>query len=573
MRLGWIRLDWPLLGKELLEQAARKQMYVLRVSYALLLFGGFCFYYAGHLMETPIQVLGRGLGAFNFLVKAQLVAIYLFLPPLMATAVAQEKERDTLGLLFLTELTPWALILQKYVGRLIPMLTFLLLSLPLMAVSYSLGGVPFILLCGSACRLLFTCLVVGALALECSVHEATTFQALTRCWVYLALFSLFCTAPSFPFWEIMQVAAIPRSYRGSYLAVILPITVVLVGFNLLPTLLFLLRAKQNLVARAYAERRNPFGYQFKQFDQYWQDLRKLVRGILKTRDQEAHALAEQVIRRQLSGAADRRTWSLGGFLFARMQVPGLLAWSIIVGSIVFVFVLVNGILMDAESTPIPIVITGIWGLALVTIPIQGANVIARERMNERLDVVLTTPLTGSEILNQWLAPVQRWIRFLARPLLILFLVEAWVKHRPHELGDPRWKEPAIYLGISLLTVWIYPLLVQWSSLWIGLHVRNQMRALLASLLMAVAWCVVPLQGCDYLHETGLLSARWAEQLRFVSPVNVIRVVETFGSSSSGPGIPVGVAILVAVHFALAGLLLWWTRHACLQNADRCLGRV
>src|ERR1039458_7606501 len=81
-----LRLDWPLLGKVLLEQAARKQMYVIRVTYALVLFGAFCIYYTRHLAEGPVLALGRGLAPFNFLVAAQLVTIFLFLPPLMAGA-------------------------------------------------------------------------------------------------------------------------------------------------------------------------------------------------------------------------------------------------------------------------------------------------------------------------------------------------------------------------------------------------------------------------------------------------------------------------------------------------------
>src|ERR1039458_8728208 len=92
------RLDWPLLGKELLEQAARKQMYVIRVVYALVLFGAFCVYYVRHLAGGPVLALGGGLAPFNFLVAGQLVTIFLFLPPLMAGALAQEKERETLGL-------------------------------------------------------------------------------------------------------------------------------------------------------------------------------------------------------------------------------------------------------------------------------------------------------------------------------------------------------------------------------------------------------------------------------------------------------------------------------------------
>ena len=76
--LARLRLDWPLLGKELLEQASRKQTYVMRVTYALLLFGAFCFYYVRNLSEGPVLTLGRGLGPFKFLVTAQQVAIYLF---------------------------------------------------------------------------------------------------------------------------------------------------------------------------------------------------------------------------------------------------------------------------------------------------------------------------------------------------------------------------------------------------------------------------------------------------------------------------------------------------------------
>src|ERR1044071_10410109 len=147
------RLDWPLLGKELLEQAAQKRMYVVRVTYAVILFGAFTVYYIRNLGADNVLVLGRGLGPFNFLVSAQLAAIFLFLPPMMAGALTQEKERDTLGLLFLTDLTPWELILQKYVGRLIPMLTLLFLSLPLLAVTYSLGGVSFAMLASSATTL------------------------------------------------------------------------------------------------------------------------------------------------------------------------------------------------------------------------------------------------------------------------------------------------------------------------------------------------------------------------------------------------------------------------------------
>ncbi len=565
--LRW-RLDWPLLGKELLEQAARKQMYVIRVTYALVLFGAFCVYYTRHLAEGPVLALGRGLAPFNFLVAAQLVSIFLFLPPLMAGALAQEKERETLGLLFLTSLTPWELILQKYVGRLIPMLTLLFLSLPLLAVAYSLGGVSAGMLYSSATTLFLTCLWVGALALECSAHEATTFQALVRCWGICLAFATCCSMGPFPF---LLGSSTRYGPPPGFLFFIVPMLFTTAGY-LLMTLLFLLRAKQILETRAFIQRRNPFGHQFKQLDQYWKDLRKLLRAILRKRDREAGADAEQVVQRGLGGLGDRRKWSLGGYLMARMQIPNVLAFAIIFGAIVLIVLVANIVLDPKSGGAFVVVVGGLWILALLTVPIQSANAVASERINERLGAILTTPLTAREILNEWLAPIGRWIQFLTRPLIVVFVAEAMVKFKTQEPKDSRWTNLALYLGISLLTVWIYPALVRWSCFWIGLRIRNQIRALMTALLLVVAWCIIPPVAASYLAETGLLPPEWNEPLRFTSPVTVIGTAEALGKTADNP-VTSDMVVMVFVQLGLAAALMWWVRRLCLTNADRYLGRI
>src|SRR5579872_3343212 len=251
-KLRRFRLDWPLLGKELLEQSARKQMYVVRVTYALLLFGAFCLYYMRRLGGGPLLALGQGYPPFRFVVTMQLLTIFIFLPPLMAGAIAQEKERDTLGLLFLTDPTPWELILQKYIGRLIPMLTLLFLSLPLLAVTYSLGGVSIGMLITSAMTLFFTCLAVGAVAMESSAHESTTFGALVRSWGICLLFTMCCWAGPLRF-ALMPPMVMGAGMPGLFL--IFPAFFNGLGY-FVPTALFLVRAKQNLEARAFIHRQN-----------------------------------------------------------------------------------------------------------------------------------------------------------------------------------------------------------------------------------------------------------------------------------------------------------------------------
>jgi ABC-type transport system involved in multi-copper enzyme maturation permease subunit len=556
------------LGKELLEQAAQKRMYVMRVAYALLLFGAFCFYYARHQGYGPMMALGRGLGPFVFLVGAQSAAIFLFLPPLMAGAIAQEKERDTLGLLFLTDLTPWELVLQKYVGRLIPMLTLQFLSLPLLAVAYSLGGVSVGMLCASAATLFLTCLVVGALALECSAHEATTFQAVVRCWGLCLAFAVCWWMGISSFWLLIptRFGATPHPFifmlRLYYTA----------AAYLLPTFLFLLRAKHNLEARAFVQRRNPFAQQFKRLHQYWKDLRKLTRAILRKRDPEALALANEVVRKELGLTTGQHAWSLGGFLLARMQVPALLSLAIILGSMVFIW-LFFGILLDPKSTPFPVIIGGFWLLALLTVPIQSANAIASERMNERLGAILTTPLTALEILDEWLVPVRQWTLFLVRPMAVLFVMEALLKFRLQDHGAPRWLNLAIYLGISLATIFIYPPLVQWTCLWIDLRMRNQIRAMMTALLVVAAWCFLPLLLSNYLLAIGLMPGVWNGALRYISPVAIIHIAETFGTPKSDSVVTPGFFALFLIHFSLAAALTWKIRQICLTKADRYLGRI
>jgi ABC-type transport system involved in multi-copper enzyme maturation permease subunit len=566
------RLDWPLLGKELLEQAARKQMYIVRVLYAMLLFGAFCIYYMQHMAEGPVLVLGRGRDPFNFLFTAQMLAIYLFLPPLMAGALAHEKERETLGLLFLTDLTPWELILQKYFGRLIPMLTLLFLSLPLMAVSYSLGGVSVGMLYYAASTLFLTCLAVGALALECSAHEATTFQALIRTWGLCLLFGVFCWLGPMP---IRLIAA--ASYQSStipFAGVVFNVIVYLI-----PTYLFLNRARQILHARAFVARRNPFGHQFKQLDQYWTDVRKLVRAVLKNRDKDAYADAQLIVARGVGDGPNAGNWSPGSYLMARQQVPHVLAFAMIFGVIV-VLILIGHMMLDPKSgSGFVFIVSAIWILGLLTVPIQSANAVASERMNERLGAMLTSPLAATEILREWLGPVGRWTKFLVRPLVVIFAIEAIVKFNVQEPSEPRLANVALYLLVSLLTVWVYPSLVQWSCLWFGLRIRSQLRALMTSLLVVVAWCVLPLVAFSYLTETRFMYAGSILWLRYLSPVAVIGTAEAIGRpaaqtvSGVNAGIPPDSTAMALTQIAFAAVLALVIRWLCLRNGDRYMGRV
>ena len=134
--------ELPLLVKELNEQSSRPRTYVIRFLYAATLFISACaLFYGRFFMSDSTDTLGRGRFMFERLVTYQFWAIFLFLPAISCTALTIEKERNSLGLLLITSLRPWQIVLQKALGRIVPMLTFVLLSFPLMAVAYSFGGV------------------------------------------------------------------------------------------------------------------------------------------------------------------------------------------------------------------------------------------------------------------------------------------------------------------------------------------------------------------------------------------------------------------------------------------------
>ncbi len=103
------------------------------------------------------------------------------MPIVTAGALTTEKERETLALLLLTTLTPRQIVLQKYASRMTPIMSFVFLSFPLMAITYTFGGVTIEELVMGILLLVFTSLVQGRWP-SC---VRPTFGRLSRRWSQL----------------------------------------------------------------------------------------------------------------------------------------------------------------------------------------------------------------------------------------------------------------------------------------------------------------------------------------------------------------------------------------------------
>ncbi|MSR59008.1 MAG: hypothetical protein EXS05_15410 [Planctomycetaceae bacterium] len=599
----------PLLGKELIEQAARRRTYIIRVLYAVILcFASYLvFYDTMHAASvSPLAVLGRGHEIFMGLVYLQFAGIYLFMPAMTCGVLTQEKERASLQLLFLTRLGPWTILFEKLLGRLVPMLAFLLLALPLSALAYTLGGISPDLLWTGVWLLVLAAIQMGTLALACSAFFRTTVAAFVASyviaflmffgpyflWLLLYLVTVlleidvtqlfaagsintspaFLAIGAFPFFSpafAMMSSAMPGGLGGWPLAVhsaiILSTSGVCLGL-----------ARYFIVRRAFLPPRNVLLEFFKILD----------RGVRRPREEASGGEGSSGAGTVTAGVAARDEVLLPAndpvaWRETTKRALGRPRYLVRILVIVeFPLVLLCGFMSLSNSQVIGVavmmMILMLWGLAVLAVSAQSASLIASERSHQTLDVLCTTPLTGREIVLQKIRGVRRLILVLFVPLLTLFLFDTWLavaSPATQPWGEPSRFNPLLYLMCSVLAAAIYLPLVAWLSLAIGLFVRSQARAMIGSMGVIVAWCVAPLVFIVLplsivLGPTGMVSDL-ISYVSLLSPATIVFMNE-FQSLKEFPGGPVLPVVFNFIGYLFA---LNIVRSVCLSHADRWLGRA
>ncbi len=164
-------LSVPLLWRELSQLAARKRTYVFRILYGTIVFSvaWVAFREIIELGDNPgFEVMGRGADLFKAVVVCQYSVVYVFLPAYCAGLISGEKERDTLQLMFTTKLSPWSIIIEKMLSRLIPFALLIVISVPILAVApmiivvlYNIGISGLIAKASTSAYLFFFPVVVG----------------------------------------------------------------------------------------------------------------------------------------------------------------------------------------------------------------------------------------------------------------------------------------------------------------------------------------------------------------------------------------------------------------------------
>src|SRR5262245_15541591 len=145
--------------------------------------------YAQVLTATTL-VGAPGLTLFRTMTWLNLVLISLAGISFFATAITEEKEEDTLGLLKMAGVDPLGILLGKSTSRLLGTILLLLVQFPFTLLAITLGGVRLTQVAGAYCLLTAYMILLGNVCLLCSVVFRRVGLASTVTGVVIVIFLL-----------------------------------------------------------------------------------------------------------------------------------------------------------------------------------------------------------------------------------------------------------------------------------------------------------------------------------------------------------------------------------------------
>ncbi len=186
----------PILSRQCLVAPRRLRFYLQRVIFVLMLFSLVCTTWALLAGVQSVRNLGDlsrfGSLAFQIVVPIEL-AVTMFLATVSAaSSVAQEKDRRTLDLLLLTQMTNAQIVLGKWASSLIGNAGLIFSALPLLLLIALMGGVSLYQAGMVTVLILITSMWCGALANMIAFWREKTFQTLAITFLGIAGWLVFC---------------------------------------------------------------------------------------------------------------------------------------------------------------------------------------------------------------------------------------------------------------------------------------------------------------------------------------------------------------------------------------------
>lgn len=574
--------ELPLLFKELIERASRRRTYILRAVMAGMIYLWVCLANLKLLFvndpAVPFEKLGHGKLVLDSMVLAETVGLYLLLPALCCGVIAGEKESNTLPLLFVTRLRPWTIVFEKYLSCLVMAISFLLLGVPCMMITYPMGGLSFFNIVLASWTLLLTAGVVISISLLSSAWCRTVAGAVILGYVLnvlILVWPMFVVGLlDYSFWQSTVGMAILEMFPSTRQMFLFPFSLYffsdgfrgilniqsllhhsLPAFSQILVCLCLTRAF--LIRRSEGRGTNWLRLGFGKLDALFRRINnnRLTRGIVVTRRQfelpEDHPIAwRETSRSALTSPAHLiRLWIC---LFSFPAIVFLISpESWLQGRIGFFY--------------------GIYFLlTFFSLIVKGSTLISSERSRQTLDVLLSTPTAPRELLSEKMRGIWR-LFFVLVSILILLNAILWWLSLDLWRGIPFARNSWLTVPLSNLILLLIelPILV-WISVLVGMKSRSSGRSVIMSLGLFLAWWILPL----FLLESNIFGTRdgnswmWFLGL-FIFPWSIA----TIGSGNS----PISNPESICLWFAIMGMyylfVLFLLRFWILRNAGRFLGRL
>jgi ABC-type transport system involved in multi-copper enzyme maturation permease subunit len=555
MKRRWANLGLPLLSKELAEMAQLRRTYVMRVAFAVLLLSTSVLLILPtyrELQGSPRRLMGHGAQFLDLLYAVEWGGLVLFVPAIVSGALTAEKERNTLQLLFLTRLGPWTILLEKLLSRLVPVATFLLVSLPLVFIAYLWGGLTQDDLEFAVAELVVTAFLLASIALFCSAYCATSASAFILSYVITAfvfvvpillVFGIF-----FGDWLSRRIGAgrislaslLDAPGNQQFAATVITSTL---GINLewvtarnfrpvlprpfhttpeplvvIPVIgvLFLFLARRAVVLRAVPQPEHHIRRLFVWLDRTFTRLNdRYAKGILLANPDNGLPEDNPVLWRE------NRRGNLGRVNYLIRVVLLLESPFLIVSA------LSAGFLRNENFSTLGTVGLCLWPIALLIVIVRSAGLIAGEKARQTLDVLLTTPLSVSELVGAKMQGLRRVMAIVAVPIVFQTLLLTWLRLAvAQSFGSDEGRQIIrnplealsflTVIGLNLLT--LFWLAAELAFLF-GLYAKTQGRAVTSVVVVFAALCFLPVMVRLGIWEKG------AWDLLYLSPIADILVSE------------------------------------------------
>ncbi len=500
----------PVFGREATIAPRRPRTYIARAGYALTLL---------ILMVTTWSVLTgtqevRDVGdlarfgtvLFQFLALLQLTLALFFSAMLAASAVAQEKDRRTLVLLLLTNLTNCELVLGKLLASLLGVLTMLAAGLPIFLLVALFGGVSFGQVANVFAITLVSILACGSLGSTLALWREKTFQALAMTVLVLVLWLAVWEAAGsgqlgtgweswaavFSPWRAVLEATRPYVHQPSAGMWISPIHLFLVaglfGSLLLNGLAVWKVRRWNSSGEGRIEPREEVAGQAASI---W--------GAQHDAEKAAQAGEKPTTAAASSTARTRRVWDnpilwreVRTWAYGRRILAVRLAYLVMFGLATFVLV---GMVESGRSLTVgggAMVLVPLFLLGLILVNAQAVTSLTSERDAKALDLLLVTDLTPKEIVFGKLGGVF----YNTKEMIVLPVLLCVYLYQADMIGLENLI--LLVLGLAVMVVFVAVL-----GIHVGMNYNNSRHAIATSLgtvfflifgVAACMWMIVKFSG-------------------------------------------------------------------------------